>query len=380
MQELNRLIISCGGTGGHFNPGLSTACAFRDAGGKPLLILGGKHFEEQSKTAEKNGIEFRRVSCAPMSKSLSGVIQFLSQQMRGVREARAVFREFKPDAVLSMGAFPSIPASVGTWRSGIPLFLHDGNARIGKSNRVFSRIASGIALSFPAVNENTLHCPSAVTGLPLRKALLEDVPASKAEAIDRINATRGTAFAPDRPVVLVFGGSLGAAAINENFTIPIDHPGAKSLQVIHLSGPGKYDAIHDKYSACGVNALTLESASDMQNLYMAADLVVCRAGGSTVSELAIFGRYAVLIPYPYAAEGHQDDNARLLAKTGAARIVPNAECSPGLFRGILAGFLDDPDKFREAGKAALAMAQPRAAQNVIDFIDTSLQKLRSKAK
>ena len=177
----------------------------------------------------------------------------------------------------------------------------------------------------------------------------------------------------------MFGGSLGAAAINENFTIPIDHPGAKSLQVIHLSGPGKYDAIHDKYSACGVNALTLESASDMQNLYMAADLVVCRAGGSTVSELAIFGRYAVLIPYPYAAEGHQDDNARLLAQTGAARIVPNAECSPSLFRGILAEFLDDPGMFREAGKGALAMAQPKAAANVIEFIEQSLKTARSKA-
>ena len=380
MQELKRLIISCGGTGGHFNPGLSTACEFRDAGGTPLLILGGKHFDEQSKTAEKNGLEFRRVSCAPLSKSPVGACRFLTRQMRGIREARAIIREFKPDAVLSMGAFPSIPASVAAWRTGVPLFLHDGNARIGKSNRIFSRIASGIALSFPAVNANTLHCPSAVTGLPLRKALLQDVPASKAEAIARINATRGTAFAPDRPVVLVFGGSLGAAAINENFTIPIDHPAAKSLQVIHLSGPGKYDAIHDKYSVCGVNALTLESASDMQNLYMAADLVVCRAGGSTVSELAIFGRYAVLIPYPYAAEGHQDDNARLLAKTGAARIVPNADCSPGLFRGILTEFLDDPEKFRQAGKAALAMAQPRAAANVIDFIESSLKTIRSKTK
>ena len=380
MQELNRLIISCGGTGGHFNPGLSTACAFRDAGGTPLLILGGKHFEKQSKTAEKNGIEFRHVSCAPTSKNPVGAFRFLVQQIRGIREACAIFREFKPDAVLSMGAFPSIPASIAARLCGIPLFLHDGNARIGKSNRVFSRIASGIALSFPAVNAKTLHCPSTVTGLPLRKELLENIPASKAEAIARINATCGTAFAPDRPVVLVFGGSLGAAAINENFTIPIDHPRARSLQVIHLSGPGKYNAIHDKYSACGVNALTLEAASDMQPLYVAADLVICRAGGSTVSELAVFGRYAVLIPYPYAAEGHQDDNARLLEKTGAARIVPNSQCSPELFRGILAEFLDDPEKFREAGKAARAMAQPDAASNVIKFIETSLQTIRSKAK
>jgi len=277
-----------------------------------------------------------------------------------------------------MGAFPSIPASLAAWFTGVPLYLHDGNARIGKSNRVFSRVAAGLALSFPAVNADTLRCPSEVTGLPLRKSLLEDVPASKAEAIARINATRGTAFSPDRPVVLVFGGSLGAAAINENFTIPMDHPAARSLQVIHLSGPGKFEAIHDKYSACGIDALTLESASDMQNLYTAADLVVCRAGGSTVSELAIFGRYAILIPYPYAAEGHQDDNAKLLEETGAARIVANSDCSPELFRAILKEFLDDPGKFREAGKGARAMAQPDAGANVIRFIDSSLQAIRSK--
>ena len=219
MQELKRLIISCGGTGGHFNPGLSTACSFRDAGGQVLLILGGKHFEEQSATASSNGIEYRRVSCAPMSKSPSGAWQFFTRQWRGVRESKAVFREFKPDAVLSMGAFPSIPASVAARLTGVPLFLHDGNARIGKSNRWFSRVAAGLALSFPAVNADAVRCPTEVTGLPLRKSLLEDVPASKAEAIARINATRGTAFTPDRPVVLVFGGSLGAAAINENFTI-----------------------------------------------------------------------------------------------------------------------------------------------------------------
>ena len=158
----------------------------------------------------------------------------------------------------------------------------------------------------------------------------------------------------------------------------MDHPAAHALQVIHLSGPGKFEAIHDKYSACGIDALTLESASDMQNLYTAADLVVCRAGGSTVSELAIFGRYAILIPYPYAAEGHQDDNAKLLAQTGAARIVANSDCSPELFRAILKEFLDDPAKFREAGKGALAMALPDAGANVIRFIDSSLQAIRSK--
>lgn len=374
FHNLKRLAVSCGGTGGHFNPGLSIAVSFQEHGGEVRLVLGGRHALEQAEKAAERGIAVQFADCAPVgSKSPVSLARFMVKQLRGIFQCLAFYRAFKPDAVISMGSFASGPAAAAAFLAKIPLFLHDGNARIGKSNRIFSRAAAGMALSFPAVNADKLHCPWEVTGLPLRSNLLHDVPADKAEAIARINSSFGVSFSPEAPTVLVFGGSQGAAAINENFSIPVDDcPAAKKIQVIHLSGPGKFEAIREKYRTLGINALALESSDKMQLLYTAADLVVCRSGGSTVSELALFRRYAVLVPYPYAAELHQDDNAALLEKLGAARVVANKDCSPEVFRSIIRDFLNEPEKFRRAGLNAGKMAVPDAAGNVTSMIDRML--------
>ncbi len=372
---MKRLIVSCGGTGGHFNPGLSVARAFRDAGGQVLLLLGGKHAERQKKIAAGQAIDSRIVSCAPLSKSPVGIVRFFRALARGVTESKDVLRDFQPDALLSMGSFASVPPMLAAKLARVPLFLHDGNARIGKSNRFLSRLADGMALSFPAVNAESVHCPVRVTGLPLRDAVLKNRPSSREAAIERLNCEWQAGFDPALPIVLVFGGSLGAAAINEGFSVP--EARRKDVQIVHLSGPGKYDSIREKYAKSGVRALTLESMEDMQILYAAADLVVCRAGGSTISELALFGRYAVLIPYPYASERHQDDNARLYAATGAARILPNESCSPKAFEEILDDFLNHRAEYAANGAKGAAMARPNAAQAILDMIDESLATRKS---
>lgn len=368
-NNLKKIMISCGGTGGHFNPGLSIADQFQKQGGSVQLILGGKHAADQSKKSEERGIAYNIVRCAPMSKNPIRAFVFLKELFAGIRQCKRLFREYKPDAVLSMGAYTSAPAAIAAWLTKTPLFLHDGNAKVGKSNRFFTRFATGIALSFPAVNANMLHCPHIVTGLPLRDQLLNDVPIDKQEAIHRLNEMYHTEFEASKPVILVFGGSLGATTINENFALPDDSPEAKEVQIIHLSGPDKLESIRKKYESIGKRALTLESASAMQILYMAADLVICRAGGSTISELALFGRYAVLIPFPYAAELHQDDNAAYFAASGAATIVKDSDCTRGLFQSIVRDFLQNIPKYREAGLNAKKLAIPNAADNVLDMVD-----------
>lgn len=372
---MKRLAVSCGGTGGHFNPGLSVARAFRDAGGEVLLLLGGKHAERQKELAARHGIESRIVSCAPLSKSPSGLAGFFFKSARGIMQSRKICREFQPDALLAMGSFASVPPMLAAKTLGVPLFLHDGNARVGKSNRFFSRLAEAAALSFPAVNADAIHCPAHVTGLPLRSAVLDGAATSRESAIAKINERWNAGFVPELPIVLVFGGSLGAAAINDNFSVP--EARRNELQIIHLSGPGKYESIREKYRKAGIRALTLESLEDMQLAYAAADLVVCRSGGSTISELALFGRGAVLIPYPYAAEDHQNDNARLYAATGAARILPNEQCSPQTFEAILDDFLNRREEWVERGAKGTAMARPDAARAILAMIDSHLEQRKS---
>lgn len=371
MKKLQNLVISCGGTGGHFHPGLSIARIFQAQGGKVLLLLGGKHADDQIKTASGFGISAKKVTASPPLKTPAGAYRFFRDLAIGYFQCKALFRTFQPQAFLSMGSFASLPPTLAAKSEGIPMFLHDGNARIGKSNRFLSRLAAGACLSFPAVNQDTMKCFCTLTGLPLRPEL-RTAPQTKAEAIQLLNEKFHVSFDPEKPVLLVFGGSLGAAAINDNFSIPADHPRASELQIIHLSGPGKFEAIKEKYKDMNERALVLESCPDMQILYPAADAVICRAGGSTVSELALFGKFALLIPYPFAMEHHQDDNARWLESEGGAEILSNDKCSPEAFQNFVSRFLDSPDLLHSAGQKSLKLAIPNAAERVLEMIEVTV--------
>jgi UDP-N-acetylglucosamine--N-acetylmuramyl-(pentapeptide) pyrophosphoryl-undecaprenol N-acetylglucosamine transferase len=254
-----------------------------------------------------------------------------------------------------------------------PIFLHDGNARVGKANRILSRLAKGLALSFPAVNSKTLHCPCELTGLPLRQALVDGGVLPKAEAIQKLNELFGSDFTADSPTLLVFGGSLGALKINSSFIMPRNEPEMKKLQVIHLTGPGKLEELTEQYKMFPGKYILREASGEMGVIYSAVDAVICRSGGSTVSELAFFGKYALLIPFPYAAEHHQDDNARYLASGGGAEILFDADCSIDKMQDFVRRFLADPEKFRTLGANSGKLAFPDAAGAVIRMIQKNIK-------
>lgn len=368
-MKLERIAISCGGTGGHFNPGLSIARTFVEHGGQAVLILGGTHSAKQAETAASFGIKSIRISSASIPKNPLKMPSFISATWKGMKQTKAMFDEFKPQAILSMGSFTSLPPAIASFRYKVPLFLHDGNARVGKANRFLSRFAKAIALSFPTVNADKCACPAIITGMPLRPEIISGA-LPKEDAIKKINERWNCKFKPENPVLLVFGGSLGATSINRNVkcTSP-DIPDLKKLQVIHLSGPGKLSEIQDYYEDSPCQVLVLESTGDMQLLYSAADMVISRSGGSTVSELAFYGKYSILVPYPFAADSHQDDNAAWLASAGGASILKDSECSPEAFVKIISHWLKNFDEYREKGTSLRAIATPKASQNVIDMID-----------
>lgn len=370
-MKLERLAISCGGTGGHFNPGLSIARELKAKGGTPVLILGGVHVEKQAKTAAEFGIDVIRIDAAPLSAKPWKALRFLFKTWKGVKQSIAGFEQFHPQALLCMGSFASLPPAIAAKRTGLPLFLHDGNAKIGKANRFLSRWAKALALSFPVKDSSVISCPAVLTGMPLRPDLVTGT-FSKDEAIAAINTRWHTAFSADRPTLLVFGGSLGARTINTSVRIPDDLSGAETLQVIRLAGPGNLEAVRSLHDGSKAEELILESCQEMNLLYSAADLVICRSGGSTVSELAVYGKYAVLVPYPFAAEGHQDDNARWLASAGGAEIIPDAECSPERFSKFLRSWLANRSEFEAHGQKSKTLAMPRAASNVLDLIENIL--------
>lgn len=372
-KEFKRLVITCGGTGGHFFPGLSIAREFKEEGGEVLLFLGGKNSDTQADIATLHGIDSVKLTSSPRPNSVTGAYKFMSETFSGIIAARKYLKKFKPDALLAMGSFTSLPAAIGAMTLQIPLFLHDGNARVGKANRFLSRWAKYLCTAFPAVNGDKIHCPFSFTGMPVRPELIVSQ-ISKSEAIQNLNIKFGSILDPELPTILIFGGSQGAEVFNRNLPEAMLESPNRQFQVLHLTGHGKFEFVNSVYEKAFFPFLALPSASEMDLFYQAADIVVCRSGGSTIAELTLFGKFAFLVPYPHAAENHQYDNALYMKNGGAAEIIDNAECTREKAAKLLDRWLEDPQKYRALGIKSKDLGKPHAAADTLQIIKDCLAK------
>lgn len=364
-MKLVKLAVSCGGTGGHFFPGLSIARTFQAQGGDVLLLLSGIHAEAQRETAAQFGI--KAVALPPMPHYRKNPLRFVSGFVGGYRETKKLLKDFSPQALLGMGSFAALPIMLAARHCRIPLFIHDGNSRIGKANRFFSRWAKFAGTAFPPVNASSCHCEVDAVGMPLRPELLDFVKMGKAEAVEAVNKEFGTAFVPDKPLFLVTGGSQGAAVFNEILPEAFKKNG-NDFQVIHLTGKGKIADADKGYENASFAVKLVETTGKMAEVMAAADLVFSRSGGSTAAELALFGKASVLVPFPYAAEDHQMDNARYFESAKAAYLIKNSSLSIELAAKVIADYLAEPDKFRQMGEFMRNLAKPDAAEKMIKEI------------
>ena len=369
MSTLKKLAITCGGTGGHFYPGLTIAAKFKEDGGEVLLLLSGNNSQSQAEIAAKRGLDSVIIPAAPRPRGPLSALKFTHKFISGVVKARGVLGKFKPDAFLAMGSFASAPSSIAAWMRGIPLFLHDGNARLGRANIFLSMKAWHLFLSFPAVNADFCKCPMSLTGLPVRPEL-GHCEISAGDAFRKINSTFGKDFDESLPLILIFGGSQGARTFNEIIPQALMLRKEAEFQVVHLTGPGKNADVEKIYSTAKFKSLVLEKSEEMPLFYSAASLIICRSGGSSVSEIACFGKYAVLVPYPYAADHHQDDNAAFLASEGGAEVLYDGDCTIGNVSKIISSWTAEPEKYHIAGIKNKLLAKPDAAADVLTRIAT----------
>lgn len=368
-MSYGKLVISCGGTGGHFFPGLATARELNRLGGEALLLLSGMNSVKQQETAAAFGV--RAVVLPPMpspGRNPLKVFRFLAGLVKGMFQSSREIAAFRPDAALGMGSFASLPVLLAAWRAKVPIYLHDGNARIGRANRYLSRIAVFLGTAFPAVNADRVHCPVECTGMPLRRELLEAASWTREAALAELNRRHGSLLLSDLRTILIFGGSQGAATLNEQVPQAIFSLGSNDFQVIHLTGPKNFEHAKRNYEKAPFPVLVLPGSDAMEILYSAADLVISRSGGSTAAELLLFGKSALLVPYPYAAENHQWDNARYLVKCGAAQAIDNADCSTTRVAQWLTAFADDIEGWAERSKRSKQFARPAAANALLERI------------
>ncbi|MFN3885107.1 MAG: undecaprenyldiphospho-muramoylpentapeptide beta-N-acetylglucosaminyltransferase [Rhodocyclaceae bacterium] len=340
------IVVMAGGTGGHIMPGLAVADCLRDAGWKVLWMGNPDGMEAKLVPPRHYEMAWVRFS-ALRGKGLVRKLLLPFDLLRGFWQAWRAFGRIRPNVVLGMGGFISFPGGMMAALRGIPLVLHEQNAIPGLANKVLASVADRVLTGFPDALKKGQW-----VGNPVRPEIAA-LPAPTSRY-----AQRGE----ERLHLLVLGGSLGAAALNETLPkalalIPAD----ERPQVVHQSGEKHLEALRAAYAAAGVQAHTVAFIEDMAGAYAWADLVIGRAGASTVSELACAGVASILVPYPHAVDDHQTANARFLASAGAAILLPQGELTPE--RVALIRDLKRPQLLEMAEKAR-ALAMPDATQAV----------------
>ncbi|MFW5803014.1 MAG: UDP-N-acetylglucosamine--N-acetylmuramyl-(pentapeptide) pyrophosphoryl-undecaprenol N-acetylglucosamine transferase [Verrucomicrobiota bacterium] len=358
--------IGCGGTGGHVYPGLAIGAELRERGCRVLALLSGGGGGEHAARAKEMGLEALVVPSVRLPASRTGLPLFGFRFLVCGLSARRLLRSMGCDAVVGMGSFASAPVCLGAVLCGVPLVLHEGNAVVGRANRLFSRRARALAVSLPLAPGQHVHCTVVQTGLPVRQAIVD---AARNSNLPRDDDFVQWGLEPDRETVLVFGGSQGAEALNAATPAGIARISGRRIQVIHLTGEGRAQAVGEAYERLGIAAVVREGVSAMERLYALADVVVCRAGASTLTELALLDKPAVLVPLPSAADDHQSANAKVFSCSFPAVRISQSEAMPERIGEAVEALL--------AGTVTVASADvpfvpnPTAAAAVADLVPGS---------
>jgi len=352
MTNDRRILIMAGGTGGHVFPALAVAKYLREHGVLVSWLGTQKGIEADVVPAAEFEIDYISVT-GLRGKGLVGWFFAPLNLTRALLQAISILRKRRPCAVLGMGGFASGPGGIASWLLRTPLLIHEQNAIAGLTNRILSKFASVVMQGFPATfsQKNALH-----TGNPVR----EDIVALAAQQ-QKHNSIH------DPLHVLVFGGSLGAQALNE--VVPqalATIPEQQRPVVKHQAGKRHLDNARQAYASSGVEADVVPFIDDMASVYQWADVVICRSGALTVAELAAAGVASVLVPYPYAVDDHQTANAAYLADAGAAMLVPQTELTVERLKNIFQIFMQRPEALQQMSQEAKRQAQLQACAVVAE--------------
>jgi UDP-N-acetylglucosamine--N-acetylmuramyl-(pentapeptide) pyrophosphoryl-undecaprenol N-acetylglucosamine transferase len=346
------LLVMAGGTGGHIFPALAVADVLRGRGWN-VIWLGAKGGMEERLVPPRGystvWIRFGGVRGKGLLRKLMLPAALL---VAFWQSATAIFRH-RPDVVLGMGGYAAFPGGMMAALFGKPLVIHEQNAVPGLANRVLAGVADRVLAAFPDAFEGRVDV--IWSGNPVRTEIVNLAP-PEARFANRSGPLR----------VLIVGGSLGARALNEIVPLGIAQlPPAERPVVVHQAGAGHVDALRRIYKEAGVDADVLAFVDDMAARYGEADLIICRAGATTVTELAVAGVGSILVPFPHAVDDHQTRNARYLADRGAALLMPQPTLTPQSLADALRGMTRA--KLLEMARAARAVGKPDAASKVADI-------------
>jgi UDP-N-acetylglucosamine--N-acetylmuramyl-(pentapeptide) pyrophosphoryl-undecaprenol N-acetylglucosamine transferase len=346
-----RVMVMAGGTGGHVFPALAVAQRLREQGWEVTWLGTPDSFE--SRTVPQYGFPIDWIhSFRLRGQGLFSLLLAPFRMLRAMLQAWQVLRRRRPQVVLGMGGFVTGPGGLVSRLARIPLVIHEQNTIPGLTNRYLAKVARRVLEAFPGAFPAAVGAEA--VGNPVR-AEISNLPDPAARFAERHGACR----------LLVLGGSLGAQALNKVVPqalalLPAEH----RFEVLHQAGRDKAEAAQSAYRAAGVNARVTDFLHDMAEAYGWADLVLCRAGALTISELTSAGVASVLVPFPHAVDDHQTRNARFLSDAGAARLLPQEQLNPESLAALLREFCDDRARLLTMAETARSLARPAATERV----------------
>jgi len=360
-----------GGTGGHVYPAIAIADAITARRPEARVVFAGTKDRLEARAVPAAGYALHPITAQGVQRRLSAKNLMVPVRMlKGLLQSWRLVEAIEPDVAVGTGGYVAGPVLLAAWLRGRPLLIQEQNAYAGVTNRLLAHLAERIHLAFPEAKDWVPAGRSVVSGNPTRRSLRTADPGEARSALQ---------LPADGRVVLVMGGSLGSAALNEavetHLEALLSRRGTEDLYVVWQTGTRYHEALAERVDDHPRLRL-VEYIDRMDRAYAAADLVVCRAGALTCSELLVTGTPAVLVPSPNVVADHQTKNARSMERSGAARLLPESELLDR-FVDVVHDLLDDPDARADMAEAGRTMARPEAADRIARDVLTLADRFRT---
>ncbi|MDI6777064.1 MAG: undecaprenyldiphospho-muramoylpentapeptide beta-N-acetylglucosaminyltransferase [Syntrophales bacterium] len=355
-----KVIIAGGGTGGHLFPGIAIAEEFQRREQKNIVLFIGTDRGLEKNVLRDLGFPLRILDVGGLKgKGLLERGSSLLKIPRSLLRSFKIIREFRPDIVIGVGGYVSGPAVITAHFMGIKTAVAEQNVLPGITNRILGRFVDKVFLTFSETRKWFPERKALVTGNPIRAAFFSRI-TDQEGGVEKGRIENFT--------ILIFGGSQGAHAINMALINAIEHlkEMRERLRIIHQTGYNDLEEVSKVYRVKGIKAEVLPFIMDMASAFRRADLLICRAGATTVAEITAMGKAAILIPFPFAVGDHQTRNAEVLVKTGAAEMIPEKEVEGKRLAEVIRRFYRQPEMIREMEIKSAGLGNIRAAADIVD--------------
>lgn len=374
-----RVVIAAAGTGGHINPGIAIANKIKEEEPDSEIIFIGTPRGLENDLVPRAGYKLEKIESYGINRKINiDNIKRLYKTIKSIKQAKIILEKFKPDVVIGTGGYICISVGEAAKKLHIPIVLHESNAFPGVSIKLLSKNADKVLVSFNEAKERLNKAKKVVvTGTPTKIKRKEISIKEKEDQQKKLGFKN-----LDKPLVLVFGGSQGAQSINRTILGIIEKNLNTNYRIVWAAGKGNFEKIEEELKQKNIDINKIEDIKilpyiyNMQEVMNSSDLVVCRSGAMTVTEISILGKPAIFVPFPFAAENHQEYNAKVLEKVNAAKIILDKDLTCENLNNTINEIVIDNSKLEKMSKNAQKVAKFNVEEKIYTEIKETVSSIK----